>query len=44
MFLIAGKKDDFKVKIDAMADNQTQLNKHLLNGVSVPKNYRKETC
>ena len=41
--LIVGKKDDFKVKIDTMVDNQTQLNKHLLNGASVPKNFRKET-
>jgi hypothetical protein len=43
MFLIAGKKDDVKVKIEAMVDNQTQQNKHLLNGASAPKNFRKET-
>jgi len=38
MSLIAGKKDDFKVKIEAREDNQTQL-----IWVCVPKNFRKET-
>ena len=43
MSLKVGKKDDFKVKLGAMADNQTQLNKNLLNRVSAPKNFKKET-